>query len=199
MYSSNYLNQQAIAVAGGVGYAIPHSEEEIKKYLDILHNYKNKTVENNEVKKPKCKNCQESACFSIYSGYKVCESCGCLNGHVLGYYDKKDYDRLHYRKKSIYHRKYHYEKKVNEVSERLHLTDVEKCDLYNKLMSTDNQVIEIINKQFCRKRMISIFYLIKKILEEMGNEKYKLVYLKISKQTLENYEKWWNSYKSQPL
>ena len=30
----------------------------------------------------------------------------------------------------------------------------------------------------------------------MGNEKYKLVYLKISKETLSNYEKWWNSYKS---
>ena len=44
--------------------------------------------------------------------------------------------------------------------------------------------------------MISIFYLIKTLLEEMGNEKYKLVYLKISEQTLENYEKWWDSYKS---
>ena len=44
--------------------------------------------------------------------------------------------------------------------------------------------------------MISIFYLIKKLLEEMGCEKYKLVHLKISPQTLENYEKWWNSYKS---
>ena len=59
-------------------------------------------------------------------------------------------------------------------------------------MAIDNNVMEILNKQFCRKRMISIFYL----LEEMGNEKYKLVHLKISDQTLENYEKWWNSYKS---
>ena len=59
-------------------------------------------------------------------------------------------------------------------------------------MAIDNHVMEILNKQFCRKRMISIFYLI----EEMGNEKYKLVYLKISGQTRENYEKWWNSYKS---
>ena len=63
-------------------------------------------------------------------------------------------------------------------------------------MAIDNHVMEILNKQFCQKRMISIFDLIKKILEEMGNEKYKLVYLKISGQTLENYEKWWNSYKS---
>ena len=176
-----------------------------KKYLDILHsygaqrswdNYKNKTEESN---KTKCKNCQERDCFSIYSGYKVCESCGCLNGHVLGYYDQKDYSRLHFRKKSIYQRKYHYEKKVNQVSERLQLTEEQKYELYNELILIDNHVMEILNNQFCRKRMISIFYLIKKILEEMGNEKYKLVYLKISRQTLENYEKWWNSYKSQPL
>ena len=63
-------------------------------------------------------------------------------------------------------------------------------------MAIDNHVMEILNKQFCRKRMISIFYVIKKFLEEMGNEKYKLVYLKISEQTLANYGKWWNSYKS---
>ena len=114
----------------------------------------------------------------------------------MGHYDHKDHYRLHFRKKSIYQRKYHYEKKVNQVSERLQLTDDEKYDLYNKLMLIDNQTMEILNKQFCRKRMISIFYLIKKILEEIGNEKYKLVYLKISKETLSNYEKWWANYKS---
>ena len=69
-------------------------------------------------------------------------------------------------------------------------------------MTIDNHIMEILNKQFCRKRMISTFYLIKKFLEEMGGESSKaskaskLVYLKISPQTLANYEKWWNSYKS---
>ena len=63
-------------------------------------------------------------------------------------------------------------------------------------MAIDQHVMEILSKEFCRKRMISIFYPIKKFLKEMGNEKYKLVYLKISKQTLANYQKWWNSYKS---
>ena len=66
-------------------------------------------------------------------------------------------------------------------------------------MTIDNHVMEILNKQFCRKRMISIFYLIKKILEEMGGElskASKLVYLNISRQTLENYEKWWKCFKS---
>ena len=118
------------------------------------------------------------------------------NGHVLGYYDQKEYDRLHFRKKSIYQRRYHYEKKIDQVSKRLHLTEEQKHNLFNKLMTIDNHVMEILNKQFCRKRMISIFYLIKKFLEEMGNEKYKLVYLKISRQTLKNYEKWWKCFKS---
>ena len=117
----------------------------------------------------------------------------------LGYYDQKDYDRLHFRKKSIYQRKYHYEKKIDQVSKRLHLTEEQKYELYNKLMTIDNHVMKILNKQFCRKRMISIFYLIKKFLEEMGGESSKaskLVYLKISGQTLENYEKWWKCFKS---
>ena len=62
-------------------------------------------------------------------------------------------------------------------------------------MAIDNHVMKILNNQYFRKRMINIFYLIKKLLEEMGCEKSKLVYLKISPQTLEIYEKWWDSYK----
>ena len=62
-------------------------------------------------------------------------------------------------------------------------------------MEIDNEVMKILNKKYFRKRMISIEYFIKKLLEEMGCEKYNLIYLRISPQTLEIYEKWWNSYK----
>ena len=173
---------------------MPYTEEEIKKYLEILNNYTSKPEE--EVsRKSKCCNCQNSECFTIDSGYKICYYCGVANGHVLGFYDVKDYDRLYFRKKSIYHRKYHYEKKVNQISKRINLTDEQKCELYDKLMKIDNYVTEILNKKYFRKRMISISYLTKKLLEEMGCEKYKLIYLKISPKTLEIYEKWWNSYK----
>ena len=66
-----------------------YSEEQIKRYLEILHNYTKKTVAvpSEASRKPKCKNCQRDDCFTIYSGFKACESCGCSNGHVLGYYD----------------------------------------------------------------------------------------------------------------
>ena len=56
--------------------------------------------------------------------------------------------------------------------------------------------MEILNKQYFRKRMININYSTKKLLEEMGCEKYKLIELKISSQTLEIYDQWWTSYKN---
>lgn len=170
-----------------------YTEEEIEKYMKIIKNYKNNEIEDNN--KFRCKNCRSDS-FTIDFGQHVCEECGVLNGNVLGYFDFKEKDRFYYKKKSIYNRKYHYEKKVNQISKRLHLNDDEKYQLYSKIMNIDNNVMEILNKQFCRKRMINIFYLIKKLLQEMGCEKYKLVYLKISPQTFENYEKWWEIYKS---
>ena len=72
---------------------MPYTEEEIKKYIDILHNYTSKPEE--EVsRKAKCSNCQNSECFTIVTGYKICDECGVANGHVLGFYDVKDNDRL---------------------------------------------------------------------------------------------------------
>ena len=172
-----------------------YTKEEIDKYLEILRSYNNAQSEEKANTKVRCRNCQ-SVSFSIETGYNICDSCGLTNGHVLGYFDLKEYDRFYFRKKSIYQRKYHYEKKVNQVSKRLNLTEEQRYELYNKLMEIDNHIMEILNKKYCRKRMISIFYLIKKLLDQMGCEKSKLVYLKISPQTLANYEKWWNSYKS---
>ena len=86
-------------------------------------------------------------------------------------------------------------KKVNQISKVINLNDEEKCKLYDRLLKIDNYIMEILNKQYFRKRMININYLIKKLLEEMGCEKYKLIDLKISPETLKVYEQWWISYK----
>ena len=166
-----------------------YSEEKIKKYQEILNNYTSKPNDESNLK-AKCCACENSTNFTIDYGYKICDECG------VGFYDNKDFDRLHYRKKSVYKRKYHYEKKVNQISKRIKLTNEQKNELYSKSMMIDNHIMEILNKEYNRKRMISIVYLIKKLLAEMGCEKYKLVYLKISPQTLDNYENWWDSYKS---
>ena len=170
-----------------------YTEEEINKYLNILHNYNNRMQQFSP--KSKCKGCINTSHFTINFSQKICDECGTANGHVLGQFDVKDLDRLYYRRKSIYHRKYHYEKKVNQISKLIRLNDDEKCELYDRLVKIDNYIMEKLNKQYFRKRLININYLTKKLLEEMGCEKYKFIKLKISPQTLEIYDQWWASYK----
>lgn len=127
-------------------------------------------------------------------GFYICDECETNNGYVLGYYDYKEFDRFYYRKKSIYQRQYHYENKVKDISQRLLLSDEEQYLLYSKLMDISEETINKINARFNRKRMISIFFIIKKILEEMGCEKYHQIGLNLSKQTHQTYEKWWKYY-----
>ena len=179
-----------------------YTKEQIEEFKEILDKYK-KQLEEPLLKEeriyttcvnPDCITNQQEAQpphFYVESGFYMWESCDSTNGHALGYYDKKEYDRFHYRRKSIYQRKYHYENKVKDISKRLSLTDDEEYCLYNKLMEIDEETITKINEHFNRKRMISVFYLIKKLLKEMGCGKYKQIGLKLSKQTFANYEKWW--------
>ena len=175
-----------------------YTEDQIKKYQEILHNYTSNPPEEVNLK-AKCCACENRTSFTIDYGYKICDECRVANGHVLGFYDIKDCDRLYYRRKSVYQRKYHYEKKLDQISKRINLNNEQKNELYSKLMEIDNHIMEILNKEYNRKRMISIVYLIKKILDEMGGESSegsKQIYLKISPLTLDNYENWWVSYKS---
>ena len=154
-----------------------YTEEEIKKYLNILSNYK-KSLQQFKLKS-KCKGCSNTESFSSYSGYNMCNECGTLNGHILGQFDVKDFDRLYYRKKSIYHRKYYYDKKVKNISKLINLTDEQKFELYNRLLKIDNYIMKILNNQYFRKRMININYLIKKIWRKWDVKSIKLLNLKL--------------------
>ena len=164
-----------------------YSEEEIQKYINILDTYK---------KSKRKKEIVESHSHKLepYMGQWMCIKCGVIKEHILGQYDINDFDRLHYQKKSIYHRKYYFEKKVNNISKLIGLNDKEKCELYEKILEMDSINMVKLNKEYSRKRMININYVIKKTLEEMGCEKYKNIEFKISPQILEIYDNWWCSY-----
>ena len=176
-----------------------YTEDEIKKFLDLIHNL-TETVEKETDRRTKCWNCQETD-FEIVSGFKICDNCGCQNEHVLGYYDKRDEEQMIFRKKSIYKRKYHYVKRVDEISRKIQLNEEEREDLFNDLMQINDNIMEKINKQLNRKRMISIVFLMKKILEKKGNKKHLLIEINTSPKTFSYYEKWWSEYRSlkQPL
>ena len=108
-----------------------YTDEEIKYYLSFLNSDKQQDREDCD-RRARCCYCQSDH-FFVNSGYNICEECGASNGHTLGFYDQREYDRFHFRKKSIYQRKYHYEKKIAQVSKRLHLTEEQKYCLFKKL------------------------------------------------------------------
>ena len=169
-----------------------YSQEDIENYLEILERSQQGGFGGRH--SPRC--C-ENPQFTIWNGYRLCESCCTTSGHILGYHDTKDYERLFYRKKSVYERKYYYEKKVNIMATEINLESDKKSELYEKLMEIDNLVTKKLNQTFNRKRMISIQFLMKKILGELGyKEESDKVFLKISNPTLKNYEQWWTSYKN---
>ena len=173
---------------------MPVTEEDVKNFFDLVHEVRH-TVEEETDRRTKCWNCKESD-FEIISGFKICENCGCQNEAVLGYYDKRDEEHMIFRKKSIYKRRYHYEKRVDEISKKIQLNEEEKDELFNDLMKINDEIMERINKKLKRKRMINIVFLMKKILEEKGNEKHLLIKLNTSPKTFAYYEKWWKEYKS---
>ena len=68
--------------------------------------------------------------------------------------------------------------------------------IFKKLMEIVNHTLEKLNKKLNRKRVTSIYFLIRKILQEMGNPNYKKIDFRISFQTLKNNKDWWRAYKS---
>lgn len=175
-----------------------YSQEEIQKYLEIMEsNIKNNSSPvlpsiNNVIEKRS--GCCENPKFIIWSGYRLCENYSTTSGHVLGYFDAKEYDRFHFQKKSVYQPKYYYEKKVSRISDIIDLSDEEKSLVYDKLIKIDEKIKKKINEDLGRKRLVNVFYLIKKILEEMESNKSEEITLKIGKKTLNNYDKWWENY-----
>ena len=150
-----------------------YTKEQIEEYTEIFLKYK-KQLQEPLLKEKKiytaCVNpdCitnhqgdQQGAEFYAKSGFYFCEICDSCNGKALVYFDYKDYERLTYRKKSIYQRKYHYENVVKDIGKRLSLSDDEEYLLLSKLKDMNEDIIREINSQFKRKRIISIFYIIK--------------------------------------
>ena len=165
-----------------------YTDYEIKKNLEILHSFFPPAGLFREKASPQCTNCKNETSFFIDFGHKICDECGITNGHVLGYFDRKENDRLYSRKKSVYQRKYYYEKKIKQIP---NLTEEESYLLYNKLMGIDEKVVKETNKIFNRKRMINIFYIINKCLEEM---RLNQIEIHLSKETKNYYDRWWQTY-----
>ena len=122
-----------------------YSEEEIQKYLNILHsfngNYNNTLFQDTiPLKKPEkvsCYNCGNTH-FIKDGGLRYCDKCFYSNGHII--VNEITYkDRCCFRQKCVYKRVYHYQNKIEEINTKcnLEITSNEKFDLLLKLQKID--------------------------------------------------------------
>ena len=131
-----------------------NSEEEIQKYLNILHSFNgtyNNTVfyDTIPLKKPEkvsCYNCGNTH-FIEDNGPSYCNKC--------------------FHQNSIYKREYHYQNKIEEINTKfnLEMTSDEKFELLLKLQKI-GKVMKTVNEKWKRKRLITITYLIKRLLKQ---------------------------------
>ena len=169
-----------------------YSEEEIKKYLNILRNFEDgldvyTPVLDNHIplkipEKVSCENCGNTHFFKDH-GFRYCNKCFYSVGRVF-IKDFTSKDRCHFQKKSVYKRSYHYQNKIEEIRKNFDL-DMRPEDYYKLRMDLekiDNKLNKI-NDTYKRKRLINITYLIKRILGEYDKSEADKIQLKLSNKT----------------
>ena len=182
-----------------------YSEEEIKKYLNILRNFENgldvyTSVLDNHIplkipEKVSCENCGNTHFFKDH-GFRYCNKCFYSVGRVfIKNFTSKD--RCHFQKKSVYKRSYHYQNKIEEIRKNFDL-DI-RPEVHYKLrldLEKIDNALNKINDTYQRKRLINITYLIKRILGEYDKTEADKIQLKLSDKTLKFYDTWYKTYLS---
>ena len=122
----------------------------------------------------------------------VCKSCGVVQGYnfVEEYVDfYKNRHRL--RRKSVYHRKYHIDNIIIDIQQKynIEISYHQKYKIDRVFREIGNIINEVNGK---RKRMISIYFILRKVLSMMDLP-FDDIPISKSKKTLVSYEKCWTS------
>ena len=122
------------------------------------------------------------------NGKNVCCSCGSVHGYDFANENIDFYENMFkIRRKSVYHRKYHIENTINDLSTNHYLSVQTKSKIL-RVFKEIEKIIQQVNGK--RKRMININFILKEILKIMKLPHY---YVKVttSKKTLTLYEQYW--------
>ena len=124
------------------------------------------------------------------NGMLVCLSCGIVQRYESSTEYVDFYENRHkMKRKSVYHRKYHINNILMDISTKHDITfSVEQKNKIMRIFSEIGKILPQINGE--RKRMVSIYFILIKIFKMLGIESNKLPITK-SKKTLASYEKYW--------
>ena len=134
-----------------------------------------------------CCDCRE---IVINNGNIVCKNCGIVQGYkkakeFINFYE----NRYRMRRKSVYHRKYHLNNILMDISTKHKITfSVEQKNKIMRIFSEIDKILPQINGE--RERMISLNFILIQVLRMMGLPFNKIPISK-SKRTLNSYQQYW--------
>ena len=112
-----------------------------------------------------CCDCQD---IINNNGMIVCRSCGIVQGYKMAREYVNFYENRHrMKRKSVYHRKYHINNILMDISTKHNITFfVEQKNKIMRIFSEIGKIFPQINGQ--RKRMISLIFILRQVLRMMG-------------------------------
>jgi len=163
--------------------------EEMKNIGEICCLFCDEILQERSVKNELCCDCQK---IINNNGMNVCKSCGVVQGfNIAGEYVDFHENRHKIKRKSIYHREYHINNILMDVSTKHNMTfSVEQKCKIDRVFTEIGNIIDEVNGK--RKRMISINFILPKVLSMM-NLPFDNFPISKLKKTLILYEKYWAS------
>jgi len=129
------------------------------------------------------------------NGMNVCINCGLVHGYdyVTEYFNF--YENMHrIRRKSVYHRNYHIDNVINDISfkNNIYLTHNQRDQIHEVFIAIDSILHEVNHD---RKRVISIKFILKQLFKMLGLP-FKCINVTKSKRTLTYYKQYWEKVQS---
>ena len=162
---------------------------ELKESGDVVCPFCDEIIQDRSVENELCCDCQD---IINGNGMNVCKSCGVVQGYdIASQYVDFHENRHKIKRKSVYHREYHINNILLDVSTKHNMTfSVEqKCKIERVFVEIGN-IIDEVNGN--RKRMISINFILRKVLSMM-NLPFDNIPISKSKKTLAFYNQYWAS------
>ena len=134
-----------------------------------------------------CCDCQD---IINNDGMIVCRSCGIVQGYETARGYVNFYENRHkMKRKSVYHRKYHINNILMDISTKHNITfSVEQKNKIMRIFSEIGKIFPQINGE--RKRMISLNFILRQVSRMMGLPLNKIP-ISESKKTLASYQQYW--------
>ena len=124
------------------------------------------------------------------NGQIVCQNCGIVQGFKYAKEYVNFYENIHrFRNKSVYERKYYIDNRLLDIQCKysIHLTCQDQIKM-KKIFSEIGKILDDVNG--ARKRMISINFILRKVLSMM-NLPFDKIPITKSKKTLAFYNEYW--------